>query len=194
MKTIYLLRHTTPDIDLDVCYGQMNVNVKAENFKSESKRIFDLLRAFPSINSPRIYSSPLKRCKVLANALPFDKEVLVDDRLIELDFGKWEGVPWKEIPKTELDIWMEAFPEMQAPGGESYRQMQERVLRFWREVLDGGEDAYIVVAHGGSLRTLISHILEMPLKRMFSLNMDFGSVSAITVGKNKTRLHFLNRQ
>lgn len=194
MKTIYLIRHTTPDIDLDICYGQTDVNVKAEHFKHESKRIVDVLNTMPAIRKPRIYCSPLKRCRMLADALNFDQNITVDERLLELNFGRWEGRLWKEIPQTELDAWLEAFPEMQAPGGESYRQLQNRVLGVWDEILTGKNDVYFLIAHGGSLRALVCPILEMPLKRMFSLNMDFGSVSAITVGKNKTRLHFLNRQ
>ena len=76
-----------------------------------------------------------------------------DDRLKELSFGAWEGLPWGDV-KVRAP---EAFRARKAdkwgfvpPGGESYAMLGER-LRPW---LASITELDVVVAHGGVARVL----------------------------------------
>ena len=100
LKTIYLLRHTTPLIEPGICYGQSDLDV-TESFASELDRIKTVL---PELTNPVVYSSPLKRCLKLAHALNLT-EPKVDKRIIEVTFGDWEMQPWEVVHKENPAYW-----------------------------------------------------------------------------------------
>jgi len=185
---IYLIRHTTPDIELIYCYGQSDIDVK-DTFKEEVERIHTV---FPEVENPVIYSSPLKRCKKLAHALNRGN-VQFDNRLREINFGDWEMQPWKEIDKKALDFWIEDFVNRTAPGGESYQQLSERIFSFIEEIKEGNSQDVIVVSHGGAIRSVLATVLEMPLKNLFKIHIDFGGVSKLFTEKGKLKIGFINR-
>jgi alpha-ribazole phosphatase len=106
------------------------------------------LSAFPGA---RVWSSPLTRCRRLAEALT--PQPILDDRLLEMSFGTWEGVLWVDVPRDDLDHWASDLEGFAAPGGESGSKLIARVTAFWQDLGDG---AHIVVSHGGPLRVLIA--------------------------------------
>lgn len=54
-----------------------------------------------------------------------------------------------------------------------------RVRSWLEEILHTHAGRTVVaVAHGGSIRTLLAHVLEMPGERVFNLRLDHGQVSA----------------
>src|SRR5699024_3948215 len=94
----YLIRHTTPDIDKGICYGQQDLAL-ADSFSADSRT----LRATrpDRYENFRLYRSPLKRCSKLAAELAKD-EIITDERLMELDCGAWEGQAWDDINDEKL--------------------------------------------------------------------------------------------
>jgi broad specificity phosphatase PhoE len=81
----------------------------------------------------------------------------LDPRLVELSFGRWEGLTWSEL--TAIDPWAAKARQgdkwsFQPPGGESYAMLAERV-RPWLESLTRES---FVVAHGGVARVLMAMI------------------------------------
>jgi alpha-ribazole phosphatase len=95
-----------------------------------------------------LWSSPAQRCRVVVDAIgPYR----VDDRLQELDFGTWEGLPWDDVPRAALDAWAAAPAMFAPPGGESGAALIARVTSFYRDL---GPGSHIVVTHGGPLKVL----------------------------------------
>ncbi|MEL6687024.1 MAG: histidine phosphatase family protein, partial [Pseudomonadota bacterium] len=96
---LILLRHTTPEVQPGTCYGQLDLDVAA-TFKAEAEKAY---RALPAID--RIVTSPLKRCRTLAQFIADRKQLSLEEdlRLMEMDFGAWEGTPWDDIPRAEID-------------------------------------------------------------------------------------------
>ncbi|KAA3617139.1 MAG: alpha-ribazole phosphatase [Calditrichaeota bacterium] len=185
---IYLIRHTTPDIELIYCYGQTDLDVK-DSFDDEVSRIKSVL---PKLDNFKIFSSPLKRCAKLAKALDVGK-VIFDDRLKEFNFGEWEMKPWDDIEKESLNFWIEDFVNRQAPGGESYRQMSDRIMDFFGELKNSDSENIILVSHGGTIRAILANILEMPLKNLFNINIDFAGVVKLSEKNGKIKVMFINR-
>ncbi len=97
---VYLVRHTSPDIATNVCYGQSDVQV-AVNFPEELAFIKHKLA---DIEPAICFSSPSVRCVRLAEALNVGA-VVEDKRLMELDFGDWELRDWDTISRDALDYW-----------------------------------------------------------------------------------------
>ena len=168
---VYLIRHTTPDTQKGICYGITDMEVAEDLFPEELERIRSKLNGF----IPRtIYSSPLKRCKKLANSLWDHPEIVYDNRLKELNFGKWEMKKWEEIPVSEIENWAEDYVNRSAPEGESYIELYERVLELWKQTPKNEDIAF--VTHGGVIRAIVAHILGMPLDKTFLLNLPYGVV------------------
>ena len=114
-----------------------------------------LAAALRSIHPRVIHTSPLQRCRLPADALGrlLDIPVRTDLRLIELDFGDWDGSDWDAVPRQALDRWAADPSGFAPPGGESGRALIERVAQACRDLLHAGESA-VVVSHGGPLRLL----------------------------------------
>ncbi|TRX55528.1 alpha-ribazole phosphatase [Fulvivirga sp. M361] len=184
---IYLVRHTTPEVDKGVCYGQADLDV-ISSFQEEVNRLkFHLPK-----DIGKVYSSPLKRCKVLAQQL--SDEISFDDRLKEMSFGDWELKKWDDIGTEGLNVWMDNFVGERPAGGESFEDLSARVLEFWGELINKKlEDPVILCIHGGVIRVIISHLLHIPLRNTFHFHLDYGSVNKIARHGDIMRVEYVNR-
>ena len=96
----------------------------APTFDDEAARI---VAALPP--SDRLVTSPLHRCRRLAERIGAARALapVIDERLRELDFGTWEGVPWESIPRTELNAWAADFFHARPHGARACTCCGERV-------------------------------------------------------------------
>ena len=65
-----------------------------------------------------------------------------------MDFGRWEGIPWADIPRPDLDAWAADFMQDAGHDGESVAMLETRV----RAALSQTPDNAIVVTHSGCIR------------------------------------------
>ena len=187
-----LIRHTSLQTGAGICYGQSDVDV-AESFVNEVAKTKEKLAAM-AFNA--IYSSPLQRCVKLADALNFGEPVL-DNRLMELNFGEWELQAWDDIPRDIFDTWAHDYANIAPPNGETFSQLQQRGLNFLEEILAKHPNEHIaVVSHGGMIRALLAHVLNMELKGLFRFTIDYGSVTQLEFGPPKSnrvpKVEFVN--
>ena len=177
---IYFVRHTTPAIEKGICYGQADLDV-TETFSAELEAIKAVL---PSpIDDFTVFSSPLIRCRKLAEGLAKNNKIIFDDRLKEMDFGDWELVAWDAIDKQELDPWMEDFVNTPSLNGESYQMLYKRILAFYNECINQNLDRVIVVTHSGVIRAIRAFFEKAPLSTTFSYQMSYGAVYALSTLK-----------
>jgi alpha-ribazole phosphatase len=170
---IYLIRHTKPAVARGVCYGQADIDV-VETFIDEAQKI----KPFIPTNIEVIYSSPLQRCRKLAEQL-FTQPIHLQHELKEIHCGEWELREWDAIPKQELQPWMDDFVEVRIPGGESYVDLYKRTSRFFDKVVQEKKSAAIVT-HGGVIRSILAHVTNTPLKNSFNqFAIHYGCVAHI---------------
>jgi alpha-ribazole phosphatase len=186
---IYLIRHTTPDIDKGLCYGQADVGL-AQLFEKEKDEILAKMPDTPDLQV--VYTSPLHRCIRLAGILN-GLQVVVDERLLEMSFGEWELKNWNDIDPRALDTWMADFVEQRPPGGESLRMLYQRVGEHIEQLLHEPFDSVAVVTHAGVIRCFWAHIAGIPLMDLFNIEVDYGEVflvqtAADTDGASISRL------
>lgn len=183
---IYLIRHTTPLIEKGTCYGQADLDV-TESFLDEAACIKQHL---PS-NIETVYSSPLKRCKQLAQHLFPEHAIQFTDQLKEIHCGEWEMKLWDEIEKEQLQLWMDDFVNVSIPGGESYLDLYHRVSNWFEKLPYSGTIA--IVAHGGVIRSILSHIHEVALKDSFDqFKIHYGCVIRIDKSDCRFQHHILH--
>jgi len=173
---IYLIRHTTPKIAKGICYGQTDIALDETLFEKE---LLAIRQKLPE-NIKQVYSSPLVRCQQLAKQLA--ENPIMDEKLMELNFGYWENKPWAEINKEELDAWMQDFVHSKAGKGESYLDLYRRTLDFVQMISSEKREKIALVTHAGNIRSLVAFVLGLPLENSFRLQLNYGSVLKITWG------------
>lgn len=143
-----------------------------------------------------IVSSPLQRCALFADevAQRCNKPLSVMDGFREVDFGDWEG-------RLIADVWHEqgsnvrrffADPVNAAPpNGEPMREFEQRVVEAWHAMLQSLRGEHVLlVAHGGTIRVLLAHVLAMPLNRIANLEVPYASASRIRIHHNDKHADF----
>jgi alpha-ribazole phosphatase len=154
--TVFLIRHPAPLVDAGVCYGQTDLAVSAQQVTVVAHQ---LAAHLPS--PMKLYSSPLQRCVELARRL--HTEVILDDRLMEMHFGRWEMQTWEAIGREEIDTWAQN-PASYAPGdGESVTQMAHRVIAFLDMLAASKANdniAQVIVTHAGWIRLALHYAPE----------------------------------
>lgn len=172
--SIYLIRHTTPFIEKGICYGQADIDVTG-TFEAEAENIKTIIPA----KFEQVYSSPLIRCRKLAEHLFPGHAIIYEHDLKEIHCGEWELQHWDAIPREVIDPWMNDFVHVQIPGGESYIRLFDRVIKCFEKIAASPKPVAIV-SHGGVLRSILSHITQTPLKESFGVfGLHYGCVVKI---------------
>jgi len=157
-KRLLLLRHAaTSTGNGNRLIGSTDVPASQAGL-DEMGRLPGLLGRF----SPQVwYCSPLRRARQTAARLrevyPLAGEFVVDERLREIDFGRWEMQSFAEIAAADPEgvrLWTE-FDGFVFPGGEGVGNFQKRVSAVLTE-LSGFETEEIgVITHGGVIRSMV---------------------------------------
>ena len=170
---IYIVRHTTPNIEKGICYGQTDLDV-ASTFEKEGENV---LAQLPK-KIDAVYSSPLKRCSMLASRLK--NNPILDNRLMELNFGDWEMKKWDNIPLNEIQLWYNDFVNEPCLNGESYYELSLRAIECYEEILLLNHKVLVIVTHSGVIRSLLAYINTVELKESFDeFKIPYGSVFKI---------------
>lgn len=143
---VYLIRHTSVDVEPGTCYGQTDVPLRP-SFKDEAHvtscmlglKVFD-----------KVFTSPLSRSWKLADYCGYP-DATKDDRLMEINFGDWEMKRFEEIEDKNLEKWYGDYINVRATNGESFQDQYKRVSSFLDELKDKEYDKVAIFAHGGVL-------------------------------------------
>lgn len=180
VERLLLVRHPKPAVVPGTCYGSTDVDVDPQDAQALLARLVDTLpRGAP------LASSPLHRCAGLAHALaargwPVPR---LDPRLAEMHFGEWEGRPWDDIPRAQVDAWSADVAGYVPPGGESVEALAERATRALRELVAAVETegaardgSLIVITHAGVIQTTTRTLAGEPLAGFASTRVQYGEL------------------
>jgi probable phosphoglycerate mutase len=171
MPVLYFIRHGETDFNVaQRLQGRSETRLNARG-RSQSTEIASVLRDLfeRDRHRPSDYayvSSPLLRARetmeLMRAELGLEPKVYgIDDRLAEISYGEWEGFTLREIQardpgvlqRREQDKW-----DFRPPGGESYREVAERVGAWYATVT---RDT-VLAAHGGVARALMANFQILP--------------------------------
>lgn len=169
---LWLIRHPPPAVAPGTCYGATDL-VLADDPARHAAALRGLLP--PGVP---FYSSPLLRCRLLAEQL--HPRPIFDARIREIDFGAWEMQPWDSLDRSLLDAWAADPFHFVPPGGEAVAALRARVAAFLAELPDEAADV-ILVAHAGVIKACAAVLAGE--EDWFSLRFDYGKVSLIEDGK-----------
>ena len=168
---ITLIRHTSVDVAAGICYGQSDVQVAA-SFELEAAFVKSKLASF---HFEAAYSSPLQRCSKLAHYCGFDHP-LIDNRLMELNFGDWELQAWDKITDPQLQQWYNNWTDETPTNGESFKTLIQRTELFLENVMDLNHNHMAVFTHAGIIRAVAIILGKITIDNAFELQVDYGQV------------------
>lgn len=178
--------------------GQSNTQLSEEGIIQAQK----LAENFPVEHIDAVYSSPLDRAfitgKIIADK--FHVPITADKRLCEISFGAWEGLTYNEIHAkwpAEIEMLFSHPDETAIPQGEKFTDVQKRAVEALNDIIaqntvSDENKTVVITAHGGILRALLSHILHMPLRYIWSLRQDNTAISIITYYGEKCNIELIN--
>lgn len=186
MLNIYLIRHgeTAWNADNNRYCGRTDIPLTEKGLKqAETVR-----QQLAGIKWDGVFSSPLQRAHTTAQ-IASGTTVVKDDRLIEADFGMWEGKTKEEFLAENAQLWtnwMNDPAKNRAGGtGETGAEIVQRVDDFFQSLQKQYSSGnFLVAAHNGVNRLYLSHKLGMPLSNYRRFFMENALPSMFTLEPN----------
>ena len=128
---IFIIRHGKTELNkANVLQGRSNYPLNDEGIRQAEVAA----KMLESIEFDHVYSSPLIRAVQTAEIVAPDKRITVDDRLIEMDYGQYEGTDLRNMPE-EIRIFFSDFVHNPAPDSmEPLAEVVKRTGAFLEEI------------------------------------------------------------
>ena len=198
MGTLLLIRHGRTSANVDGILAGRLPEVFLDDVGQASAR--SLATRITTVPVCHVVSSPLERT-LQTTELVFGQDVPVthEERLIECDYGLWQGKALAELAKDELWSIVQKTPdEMVFPEGEAMSAMAERAVsavREWDTKLTqehGDKAVWAAVSHGDVIKAICADALGIPLRKFQRIVIEPASVSVIHYNKDEVSLSKLN--
>ena len=150
------------------------------------------------MNISAIYSSPIQRAKHTAEIAGQHNsiDVTVDDRLVELDMGKFTGMPYDDIINNHGNVFMKFYNgelEIAHNGVETFFDVKKRVLEIVNHVISSHPDENVVlVTHMDPIKAMLSTIVDLSATNLFELIIANASLNIFREKDQKFSLSGLN--
>jgi len=151
-----------------------------------------------SLNISAIYSSPIDRALQTAQIVSKQcgVETITDERLVELDMGKFTMMPYDEIFKRHGNVFLKFYQgsdEVSENGVETFSQVQSRITEMVDSVLNKHEDQNVVlVTHMDPIKAMIGRVLDLKPEVLFELIIANASLNIFKNGDQKFYLTAIN--
>jgi ribonuclease H / adenosylcobalamin/alpha-ribazole phosphatase len=185
--TMLLLRHGATDLSAERRFAGRGDAALTKDGRKQARLAASKLAAGSAIDV--IVTSPLQRARHTAEAVAeaTGAPLLVEEGLVEADFGAWEGLTFAEAGERwpeELAAWM-ASPDAAPPDGESFAMVALRVLAAADRLIEAHpHERAVVVSHVTPIKTLVCRALLAPPEAMFRMNLDVASLTRIDCHDN----------
>jgi probable phosphoglycerate mutase len=150
------------------------------------------------MNISAIYSSPIQRAKHTAEIVGKHNslDVTIDERLIELDMGKFTGMPYNEIINSHGNVFMKFYNgelEIAHNGVETFSDVKKRVLGIVDHVIENHPDENVVlVTHMDPIKAMLSTIVDLSATNLFELIIANASLNIFREKEQKFSISGLN--
>jgi probable phosphoglycerate mutase len=157
-----------------------------------------LARQMENVTFEKIYSSPSPRAYKTAELIKGERDIQIqiEDELREMNLADWEGKSKEELeqlyPEENDKFWNK--PQLFKPiGGESFQQVQDRVVEAINKLISKNSDGNIlIVTHSVVIKTLITFYMKYPMERLWENPYIYDtSVTLLTAQKGETRLELM---
>lgn len=180
-KTLYLIRHAEPEKAFTKRFlGRLNPSLSPDGIAQAES----LAERFAPLRPQRIIASPLNRAwmtaGILAKACGLEAEK--NDKLLEIDFGKLEGLTFKEASEQypgTTDSWQALSGNFCFPGGEDFAHFNQRAAAMAEFARNAEEESLAFVAHGGVLRGILCNLLAVEADGPLRFRLAYAALTTI---------------
>ena len=161
----------------------------------QSEKIAKFLKPF---NISTIYSSPIERAKKTAEIVSEHNslEIKTDERLIELDMGKFTGMPYDEIFEKHGNVFLKFYEgdlEIAHNGVETFVELKKRILDMVDFVIrEHNDENVLLVTHMDPIKALISTIMGLEANSLFELIIENASLTIFKEEQGKLTISAIN--
>lgn len=190
--SIYITRH--PEVENykdNVFNGTVDVDLSKEGYRQAEK----LHSFFKDKKIGTVFSSPLKRCRTVADKFHNEADIFFDERLKERNFGIFESLSWDKIEKlypNDAKKFLSDPFNYQVKNGESFFDVYNRIKSFINSRLSKIESNILIVSHGGVNRVFISYLLEMNPKSILKISQDYACINHFQTDGNFVLCKLIN--
>ena len=137
-----------------------------------------------------IVSSPLLRAVQTAEQIR--RDVNIDNRFIELDYGDWDGVSIREVDQQQWTQWRHD-PHFRPPNGETLVELDVRVRPALEELFaESKERDIVVVSHVSPIKSAITWALGVGPEVTWRCHLDRASICRVSHGARGPSLSGMN--
>ncbi len=192
---LLLTRHGETDFNLALRYqGQSDIPLNQTGMRQAEQIAKRLSRE----KIDALYSSDLSRAVDTARTIaePHQIEIVKDSRWRELSFGAWEGLSYEEMNAGWRDLvtsWYADPVRTSTPSGETLTQLAARVNSALDELKRKHKDeTVLLVAHSGTIQTLLCLALGVDLKRCRQFRVSQASLTSVGFYEDNAILNLFN--
>jgi alpha-ribazole phosphatase len=150
MPILIFVRHAETDFNRDGIFaGRTDCNITAEGFE-QAKKLFEEEQKHFDV----IYCSPLRRTRQTLEAIMPGCVPIVDERIIEISLGEWEGKEKASFDKELIALYRAG--QYTPPGAETTLQVDKRVCGFVKNLFEKykNNERVLIVTHNGVMRSI----------------------------------------
>ena len=142
---LYIIRHGKTDMNAKMLMqGRSNHPLNEMGFAQADEAAERF--AEMGVKIDKVYTSPLIRAVQTAERIAPDAEIVVDDRLIEMDYGPYEGMDLRNPAPEVIDFFMD-FVNVPAPEGmEPLPDIVKRLGEFLKDIVREAESKNILIS------------------------------------------------
>jgi len=150
------------------------------------------------MNISAIYSSPIERAKHTAEITGkhISLDVTIDDRLNELDMGKFTNMPYDEIFKSHGNVFMKFYNgdlEIAHNGVETFPDVKKRILAIVDHVIEKHPDENVLlITHMDPIKAMLSTVVDLSPTNLYELIIANASLNIFREKDRKFSLSGLN--
>ncbi|MTI57779.1 alpha-ribazole phosphatase [Geosporobacter ferrireducens] len=180
-KRIYLIRHGKIDVGEEKRYiGITDLPLSSEGINQAGQ----LSEYFFHISIEKVYVSPLIRCVQTSEIIVGSRNIesVLLEELKEINMGDWEGKSFAYIKNRFPEQYENRGKHIDTfipPGGESFYQLQQRVMPAFESIIRSTVGNVLVIAHAGVNRVILSNFLGLPLQEILNVYQPYGCVNEL---------------
>jgi probable phosphoglycerate mutase len=191
--TVYLVRHGTHDLVAQTLCGRREGVSLGEAGRKEARAVGERLA---KASLAAVYSSPLERTRETAAIIgeACGLPAVVDDALIEIDFGAWSGRTFAELDEdASWGRWNRDRGRTVTPAGDSMAQAQLRLASWLRTIGERHPSGSVAaVSHSDVIKSAAAHVLGLPLHFYDRFDINPGSITTIQIDDWGMKIAALN--
>jgi broad specificity phosphatase PhoE len=192
---LFLLRHAEVEARYQRVFGgQIDMELSPRGHEQAAA----LAKYLQPKSFDAIYASPMKRAQQTLAALLAGRATapVTLPGLREVDFGAWTGLRWDEV-KAKHNVsafdWLHQLESAAIPNAESAKNFRARVEPCLEQILSRhAGQGVAVVCHGGTIRMILSILLDLPLREMARFEIEYASLTQVHCLPHKTEVQLLN--